>query len=130
MILRGFFISILTLGLSACAVVPPQLSLPPPTSVAASQTNLDERALLGVELSYKAARTLIGEAANAGFVDAQLARKLAKLDNQLFSALKRARSAYALANAASYRVALAEAAPLITEIWALVAGNRKASNAA
>jgi hypothetical protein len=125
-----FWILPLLLLLAGCGLGPPVSLLPAPPGVVAAQTTLDERALLGAELSYQAATVLMREAASAGFVDAALARKLAALDNRLFAVLGRARSAYTAANARSYSAAIAEATPLISEIWALVAQNRKASHVA
>ncbi len=124
--MRLFLMSCLAFTLAACGTLPSVSMMPAPPGAVAAQTTLDERALLGVELSYKAANSLATEAAHAGFVDAGLAVKIAALDNRLFATLKRARVAYASANAASYGAAIAEASPLVSEIWALVAGTGRA----
>ena len=132
MFFRGLLTLVAALSLGACGSLPSLSGLPAPPGLSspasiATQTSLDERALIGVELSYKAARTVAQEAADAGLVDSDSAAKLAVLDNQLFGVLWRARAAYETANAKSYGVAIAEASPLVSEIWALVAGTRKAS---
>ena len=105
-----------SLLLSGCAT----LAVPAPATVS-SQTTLDERALMGAELSYKAARTLAEAAVDGGLVDAAKAAKIRDVDSALYDALAKARTAYRSSNAASYDQAIADIAPMLVTFWSLVA---------
>lgn len=116
--LRALLIPCAALALGACAGL--GVSAPGPATIA-ERTTLDERGLLGAELAYKSARTLAEAGVDAGLVGPKLAADIKRVDEKLYDALTRARSAYDAGNAATFEAALAEAAPLITELWALVA---------
>lgn len=103
--------------LSGCAQFP--TSLPAPAS-AADQTVLDEKALLALELSYKASRLTAEEALEARLVSPALARKLRAANRNANAVLIRARAAYDAANAQSYAAALDEAELLVTDFFKLV----------
>lgn len=119
--LRAVGVGCAALMLGACAGL--GVSAPGPATIA-ERTTLDERGLLGAELAYKSARTLAEAGADAGLIGPKLAADIAQVDAKLYGALKRAREAYAAGNAATFEGALAEAAPLITELWALVGARR------
>ena len=91
----------------------------------ASQSSIDERALLGAEVSYKAARTLMEAAVDAGQVKPKLAGQFYQVNGKLNAALVRGRIAYDTLNGAGVTSAVAQAAPLITEMWKLVAEQGK-----
>jgi hypothetical protein len=115
------FVALAASALAGCASLP--ASIPSGPAPIADRTELDERALVGFEAAYKAARSLAEVAADSGQVDAARAAKIAAVDTALYVALGKARAAYDAANAATYRDALAEIAPLAAQLFQLVGGS-------
>jgi hypothetical protein len=114
-----FLAALLPLALTACA----GLSLPNvPTSpgAVAETTVLDEQGALGVELAYKAFRTALEVAVDAGVLKGANATKAAALDNRAYAAVGAARAAYRAGNAASYSQAVTEARNAITAALAAI----------
>lgn len=123
------FVATAALALCSCTALTTAITDAPniSPSAVANQTTLDERGLLGAEVSYKAARTLMEAAVDAGQVKPGLAVKFYRLNGQLNGALVRARNAYDGVNAASMDSALSDAGPLIIELWQLVAEQGKSN---
>lgn len=118
MILAG----LLALSLSGCGALPMLLGSVPPAPVAvADRTVLDEQALTGLELAYKAGRIAVELAVDAGFIRGEVALKVARLDEAAFKALGVARTAYRAGNAESYNVALREGQATIAALLTLAA---------
>lgn len=121
--LAAFALAIVAaLALSGCTI--PGLSfapsaLPQAPVVAANQTVLDEQAALSVELAYKAARTAIEIAVDAGAIKGERARKLADLDNRAYAAVGIVRRAYRAGNATDYATGLSQARLAVSELLAL-----------
>ena len=92
--------------------------VPAPVTVA-DKTTLDERAMLAIELAYKAARIAVETGVDAGLIRGATATSFAALDNQAFLALATVRSAYRTGNASSYRTALSEAQAAIAGLLTL-----------
>lgn len=111
-----------SLSLAACNPGGMLSGIPPTPSEASDRTTLDERALLGLELSYQAARTATELAVDAGAIKGATATRVAKLDRDAYSALKAARDAYGAANASSYGEALERARTAVSGILGLVKG--------
>lgn len=108
------------LALSACSAIG---GLPtPPTSPGqvANTTVLDEKLAIAVEGAYKAARTVIEAATDAGLIRGATATRAALLDNQAYAAVQRVRAAYRAGNATSYAAAYKEATGLIADLLALL----------
>ena len=116
-------LSIASLSLFACASLPD--AVPKSPAAVAEVTTLDERLILGAEVSYKAARSLGEAAVDTGQVTPAAAVTIKSVDIALFGVLLKARHAYDTANAASYEAALAEAAPLLNRFWSLVRPKRR-----
>jgi hypothetical protein len=91
----------------------------------ADATKMDELTLIAAELSYKAARTIIETAVDEGRIKPALAAKFFRLNGKINGLLVRAERAYDAANSTSYSVLLNEVAPLIQELWKLVAQQEK-----
>lgn len=109
-------------ALSACST----LGLPNiPTAPAqvADRTVLDEQVGAGVELAYKAFRTALEVATDAGLIRGATATRVAALDNKAFAATQAVQRAYKAGNAASYAAAAKEARAAITAALAAVKGN-------
>ena len=104
---------------SAGATVVDNIGVTAP-GVLADRTVLDEQAITGVELAYKAARLTIETGVDAGLIKGETATRIAALDNQAFLALGIARGAYRTGNAASYKAAVAEAGGTIADILSLI----------
>lgn len=117
------------LALSGCAVAPATVASAgatvadsvgvPPPATAADRTVLDEKAMTGVELAYKAARIAVETGVDAGLIKGAAAARFAALDSQAYRALGAVRAAYRAGNAASYRAALTEAQAAIGAVLAL-----------
>lgn len=103
---------------SASATAADAVGAPAPATVA-DKTTLDERALTGIELAYKAARIAVELGVDTGVIKGTTATRFAVLDNQAFLAVTTARSAYRTGNASSYRTALSEAQAAIAGILTL-----------
>jgi len=112
------------LALSACASplasVP---GIPAAPVVVADQTVLDEQAGAAVELAYKAFRTGLELATDAGKLRGANATKAAALDNRAYVAVQAVRAAYRTGNATSYGEAVKQARVAITAALAAIAGN-------
>lgn len=109
--------ALLPLALTACAGLG---SVPTSPGAVASQTVLDEQGALGVELAYKAFRTALEVATDAGVLRGANATKAAALDNRAYAAVGAARAAYRAGNAASYAQAVTEARAAITAALAAI----------
>lgn len=98
---RLFLVAALALAMpmAACNSL---ASLPPSPSNAANATVLDEQLALGVEASYKAARTALELYVDTGQLKGANAAKARKLNAQAYAAVKATRAAYAAGNADSY----------------------------
>jgi hypothetical protein len=118
--MRRIIIAAAALALAGCET--PQIPASP--ADAANQTILDERAALGAELAYKAARTAVEVAVDAGIIKGEGAARVAAYDNRAYSALQSARAAYRTANASSYAAALTEAHAAISDMIKLLGGAR------
>jgi hypothetical protein len=107
-------IALVSTSLTACTTVPPA-----PVDVA-NKTVLDERAAIGVELAYKAARLAIETAVDAGLVKGQRATAIAELDRTAYKAVLAARAAYRTGNAPAYDAALLQAQVAISSITSIL----------
>jgi hypothetical protein len=109
----------LSLALAACAAVP---TVPTPVELA-DKTVLDERAVVGVELAYKAARLAVETGVDAGIIKGPLASNLRALDNTAYRAVQATREAYRTGNAASYDAALLHAQLTISTMVSVMEKN-------
>lgn len=109
------------LALGACGALPLLTGLqPPPAPVAtAERTTLDEQALTALELAYKGGRMAAEAGVDLGLIRGEVALKLARIDEQAFTALGAARAAYRAGNAASYSSALRDGQASIATLLAL-----------
>lgn len=112
----------LSLSLTGCAGLGTLASVPTSPGQVADQTVLDEQAALGVELAYKAFRTALEVAVDAGLLRGQRAAQAATLDNRAYEAVQAARAAYRSGNAASYAQAVTNARAAIDAALAAVKG--------
>lgn len=103
-------------AINSAATVADAAGAPAPVTID-DKTTLDETALLRLERLYKAARTAVEMAVDAGVIRGALATRIAAADTFAFSKLRLARAAYDTGNAASYAQALREAEPAIAAIW-------------
>lgn len=118
--MKAFLLApMLALSLSACAGLGALMSPPPPATVA-NQTILDEQGAMSVELAYKAARTAMEVAVDAGLLNGEKATTAAAIDNRAYAAVTGVRAAYRAGNAASYQSALGEARTLVSEMLTAV----------
>lgn len=86
------------------------------------QVVLDEKALLGVEVAYKASRLAMETAVDAGALEGSAAAHAAELDNRAYQAVVAARRAYDAGNSASYDEAIANALAAVNGIMAVING--------
>ena len=112
-----FLFALAPLTLAACDLNPPVS----PGQVA-RRTVLDEQAALGVELAYKAFRTALEVAVDAGVLRGERAAQVAALDNRAYAAVQAVRAAYRAGNAASYTQAVSDARAAINAALAAVKG--------
>jgi hypothetical protein len=96
-------------------------ALQSPGSVA-NRTVLDEQIGSAVELAYKAARTAMETAVDAGLIKGALATKVALADNKAFAATQAVQRAYRAGNASNYAVAATQAQAAIGEFLAAIKG--------
>lgn len=87
----------------------------------AGATVIDEKALAGAELAYKAMRTAGVIAVDAGALKGDDAARIADLDNRAYAALIAARTAYQAGNARDYASAIGDALRLIGDAQAILA---------
>ena len=102
---------LLALILAAGALALPGCAVPTRPAVLAEATRLDERALIGLEASYAAARMTAEAAVDAGLVYPETAVPLRDINRRAYDLLIVARAAYDAANAPGLASALAEASP-------------------
>lgn len=114
-----FLFAAAPLALAACATLP---AVPTSPGQVADATVLDEQGALGVELAYKAFRTALEVATDAGVLRGATATKAAALDNRAYGAVQAARAAYRAGNAASYTQAVTDARAAINAALAAVKG--------
>lgn len=107
------------LALSACTTIP----APPPPATIADTTTLDETGAIGVEVAYKAFRTAMELAVDAGMLKGATALRVRDLDNRAYALVSAARAAYRAGNAATYSAAVDEALSVITSATAAIAGS-------
>ena len=90
------------LALSGCGALPLLTGFqPPPAPVTvADRTVLDEQALTALELAYKGGRMAAEAGVDLGLIRGEVALKVARIDEQAFTALGAARAAYRAGNAA------------------------------
>lgn len=89
-----------------------------PSDVAA-KTKLDEQALLGVELAYKAARIAVGVAVDSGAIVGARKAVWRDYNRKAYQAVTAAETAYDAGNAADYAAAVTNAQTLIAQLLAL-----------
>ncbi|MBB4154198.1 phage-related tail protein [Sphingomonas jinjuensis] len=107
----------LALAASLCACTALTVPTAPPSPAAvADATRINEKALAGVELAYKAAAKAETLALDAGLVSAAMKPTLRLADQQAYAAVRAARAAYKAGNVDSYSAAIAQA---LTAIGAL-----------
>lgn len=111
---------IIALGcaLSACTAFPG--SVPASPAVLANQTVLDEQGAISTELAYKATRTAMELAVDAGLLKGDRAAQAAKLDTRAYAAVQAVRTAYRTGNATSYGAAVGEARTIIGDMLAVI----------
>lgn len=117
-----FLAAAVSLALTGCAGLGTLASVPTSPGQVADRTVLDEQGALGVELAYKAFRTALEVATDAGVLRGQRATQAAALDNRAYAAVQAARAAYRGGNATSYRQAVDEARAAINAALAAVKG--------
>ncbi len=108
----------LPLTLGACQL-PFALTPPASPSAVADKTVLDEQAALAVELAYKASRTAVEVAVDAGAIKGERATQFAALDNKAYAAVGIVRRAYAAGNATDYATGLSRARLAVADLLAL-----------
>lgn len=102
-------------SLSACVSVPSPQAL-------ANSTKIDEQSINTLELAYKSWRLAVETGIHAGLIKGQLATHVAQLDNQIYSALVAAQSAYNGANAGDYNAAVANFNTALTVGYSAIGG--------
>lgn len=121
---------------SASSGVPPAASTPVASSTPAvaetiattgpaafaDRTVLDEKAVTGVELAYKAARTAVELAVDLGRIKGASATVWRERNRKAYTAVQKARTAYRAGNALSYGAAVDEATSLVSDLLSLAGG--------
>lgn len=100
--------------LSACGGAVPSLPLAPET--VAARTTLDERAMLAVEVSWRAAGAAIEAAVDSGLLKGDAALKVDRIDAQAGQWVGAMRAAYDAGNAQDFSTALAQAKALVGQL--------------
>jgi hypothetical protein len=108
-------------SMTACAVLETLDKAPAPVELA-DKTMVDEQAMLGIELAYKAARLAAETAVDAQLVRGENAARLAELDARAFQAVEIARRAYRAGNAPGFVTALGDAQGAVRDLLALANG--------
>lgn len=116
-----FLAAALPLALAGCGLSTLG-NVPTSPGQVADRTVLDEQGALGVELAYKAFRTALEVAVDAGLLRGERATQAAALDNRAYAAVQAARAAYRAGNAANYQRAVTEARAAIDAALAAVKG--------
>ncbi len=114
-----FLAAALALTLPACTTLP---TVPPAPVAIADKTTLDESGARGAEVAYKAFRTAMELAVDAGVLRGAAAERVKGLDNRAYALVGAARAAYRAGNADSYKKAVDEALAAITSATAAIAG--------
>jgi hypothetical protein len=99
------------------------VGLPASPQVAADRTTLDEQALLGVELAYKAARIAVEVYVDSGHCTGACATRFRDLNRRAYAAVNAARAAYRAGNATGYIAALGEARTLANDLLSVTGRN-------
>lgn len=122
-------IALASLSLTACGpdeiLSSGSIPTPPPPSTIANRTILDEQIGKGAEILYKAARTAMELAVDAGVLKGQNATKAAAVDQALYDALSAVRTAYRAGNAKGYADAAEEVQILAGHLTDIISGARK-----
>jgi hypothetical protein len=113
--MKKLLIAFAALSLTACSTA----VVPTPVEVA-DRVVLDERIAVSVELAYKAARTAVETAVDAGLVKGDKATTLAALDRKAYTAVLAVRAAYNAGNAQSYNDAVLQAQVAISSITSIL----------
>lgn len=113
-------LAILSLPLASCASLAPVAVGP---GVVASQTALDEKTLLAVELGYKGARTAMELAVDLGRLKGENAGKAQVFNRRAYAAVLAMRAAYRAGNSSTWLDAYAEAQAAIAGILSLSGGS-------
>lgn len=100
------------------------IPVPPPPITIANRTILDEQIGKGAEILYKATRTAMELAVDAGILKGKTAEKAATLDMSLYEALRAVRTAYRAGNATGYADAAEEVKILAGQLTDIIAGAR------
>ena len=108
-----------SLALSGCGVAR-LANLPASPAAVANATVLDEQVASGVELAYKAARTLMELAVDTGRLKGARAAQVQAYNRKAYDAVKATRTAYRTGNAAGYFAAAKEARALVAQMLALI----------
>lgn len=116
------FAAALALSLAGCATLgSPTNLLPPAPAEVADRTVVDEQGAIAVELAYKAFRTAVEAATDAGWIAGDKATQVAALDRRAYSATLAVRAAYSAGNATSYALAIEAANKALAEANAALA---------
>lgn len=94
-------------------------SIPTAPAEVADRTILDEKALTGIELAYKASRLAVEAGVDLGVIKGATASRFAVLDSKAYDAVTLARKAYGAGNARSYEAAVTEAQSAVADLLAL-----------
>lgn len=116
------FILAAALALSACTGTQGIPNTPAAPVEVADQTTLDERGAIAAEVAYKAFRTAVEFATDAGMLTGANASRAAHFDNLAYAAVGAARAAYRAGNAESYQKAVDEALKAVGVALASIKG--------
>ena len=108
--------------LSACTGMAGIPNIPAAPVEVANQTVLDERGAIAAEVAYKAFRTAVEFATDAGMLTGANAKRAAHFDNLAYAAVGAARAAYRAGNAESYQKAVDEALKAVGAALASIKG--------
>lgn len=117
--MKHVILAALALSLSACATFQ---HIPAAPVEVADKTTLDERGAIAAEVSYKAFRTAVEFATDAGMLTGANAARAAHFDNLAYAAVGAARAAYRAGNAESYKTAVDEALKAVGVALASIKG--------
>lgn len=112
----------LALSLPGCAGNIGIPNIPAAPVEVADKTTLDERGAIAAEVAYKALRTAVEFATDAGMLTGANAKRAAHFDNLAFAAVSAARAAYRAGNAESYKAAVDEALKAVGAALASIKG--------
>lgn len=115
-------LAIALLSLSSCSPAA-LVGLPASPQAVADRTTLDEQALQGVELSYKAARIAVEIYVDTGRCTGACATRFRDLNRRAYAAVQACRTAYRAGNAPGYLAALSEARGLANDLLSVTGRN-------